>query len=593
MRYPEELIEEVRERNDIVDVISSYVSLKKKGTSYFGLCPFHNEKSPSFSVSRDKQMYYCFGCGQGGNVYTFLMEYNRLSFVEAVQELAGRAGMELPEQEQTAEEKAQTDARIILKEMNKQAAVYFHYQLMHSKRGAKAREYLENRGISMEMIKHFGIGYADLYRDDLYQYLKGKGYTDLQLKDSSLVTIDSVKGSYDKFFNRVMFPIMDINQRVVGFGGRVMGDGEPKYLNSKETILFDKGRNLYGLNYAKRTREKYIILCEGYMDVISLHQEGFTNAVAPLGTAFTAGQAMLLKRYTQEVILSFDSDGAGVKAALRALPILRDNGLRGKVVSMKPYKDPDELMKAEGREGFQRRLKEAESGRMFELMVLHDQYNHNDPQSRTEFIKEMAKRLAQIEEPVERNIYVNTASNRFMVNEKDLLDLVNRYGIGMEYEKANQQYKKEPETRERTETRKISQKMQPQKLLLTWLIERPEIYYSIKKIITPDDFLDPLQHSVSLMIFDQLESGQPIQPAGILNRFTDAEEQKEVASLFNARLKYEPDSEQNDKVLTDVVRKVKLASIEEEMSHTNDIVRWQELISQKNKLQKLNIQLNG
>ena len=587
MRYGEELIEEVRERSDIVDVISSYVSLKKKGTAYFGLCPFHNEKSPSFCVNREKQMYYCFGCGQGGDVYSFLMEYNRLSFTEAVQELAGRAGMELPEEELTNEEKKQQDERTVLKEMNKTAAVYFHWQLLHSKRGEKAREYLSGRGISQEMIKRFGIGYADIYRDDLYQYLRSKGFTDMQMKDSSLVNIDSVKGSYDKFFNRVMFPIMDVGQHVIGFGGRVMGEGEPKYLNSKETILFDKGRNLYGLNYAKRSRENAIILCEGYMDVISLHQAGFTNAVAPLGTAFTSGQAMLLKRYAKEVILSFDSDGAGIKAALRALPILRENGLRGKVVSMKPYKDPDELMKAEGREGFEKRLREAESGRMFELRILHDEYDQNDPESRTEFIRAMAKKLAEIEEVMERTTYVHAAANQFMVNEKDLLDLVNRYGLNIAYENANKEYKKEPVNRDKAEQIKKEKQAEPQKLLLTWLIERPEIYASIKKIIGPDDFLIPLHHAVALMVFEQLEKGEEIQPARILNKFMDGEERKEVAGLFHTRLPFEPDQEKNEKALIDVVRKVKSASIEEEMSHTNDIVRWQELIAQKNRLQKL------
>ena len=447
MRYEDDVIEEVREKNDIVDIISQYVSLKKKGSSYFGLCPFHNEKSPSFSVSREKQMYYCFGCGQGGNVYTFLMEYNRLSFVEALKELAARAGVELPEAEQTPEERRQADARVTLKEMNKKAAVYFHY-LLKSSRGEHAMAYLKERGISEEMIKHFGLGYADIYRDDLYQYLKKQGYTDYQMKESSLVTIDSVKGSYDKFFNRVMFPIMDVNQRVIGFGGRVMGDGEPKYLNSRETVLFDKGRNLYGLNYAKRTRENAIILCEGYMDVISLHQAGFTNAVAPLGTAFTPNQAMLLKRYTDEVILSFDSDGAGVKAALRALPILRENGLRGRVLSMKPYKDPDELIKAEGAEGYRKRLSESEAGRMFEMLVLYGQYDQKDPESRTECIRAIAKKLAEIEEPVERSTYLAAAANRFMIVQKDLESLVNQYGISYQYQKANEQYKKDPESRE-------------------------------------------------------------------------------------------------------------------------------------------------
>ncbi|MBR5047905.1 MAG: toprim domain-containing protein, partial [Eubacterium sp.] len=258
----------------------------------------------------------------------------------------------------------------------------------------------------------------------------------------------------------------------------------------------------------KRSRDKSIILCEGYMDVISLHQAGFTNAAAPLGTAFTTGQAMLLKRYAQEVILAFDSDQAGVKAALRALPILRETGLRGKVLSMKPYKDPDELIKAEGREGFEKRLREAEPGRMFELYVLHDQYDQNNPESRTQFVKEMAKKLAEIEEEVERSAYVSAAANHFMVKEKDLSNLVNRYGLGYQFEKANQKYKREPETSQKAEARKTEQQTQPQKLLLTWLIEHPEIYPQVRKIICPDDFLLPLHHSVALMVFDQFDRGE-------------------------------------------------------------------------------------
>ncbi|MCI6857742.1 MAG: DNA primase [Eubacterium sp.] len=588
MRYEEELIDEVREKNDIVDVISSYVSLKKRGSTYMGLCPFHNEKTPSFSVSRDKQMYYCFGCGQGGNVFTFLMEYNRLSFVEALQELAKRAGVELPEREQTAEERKNADARATLKEMNKQAAVYFHY-LLKSPRGKNAMEYLKNRGVSDEMINHFGLGFADIYRDDLYRYLKKKGFSDYQMKESALVTIDSVKGSYDKFFNRVMFPIMDPNQRVIGFGGRVMGDGEPKYLNSKETILFDKGRNLYGLNYAKRSRNSTIILCEGYMDVISLHQAGFTNAVAPLGTAFTPQQAMLLKRYADEVILSFDSDGAGIKAALRALPILRENGLKGRVLSMIPYKDPDELIKAEGARGYEERIAKAESGRMFELLILYRQYDQKDPESRTEFIHAVAKNLARITEPLERQTYLTAAANRFMIRKDDLENLVNRYGMGYQFEKANEQYKKIPETEEKRQQSQKKKKNEPQRLLLTFLAERPEMYPYVRPHITPDDFLEPLYHSVAMMLFSQLEGGEKLDLAGIVSRFADGEEQKEIAAIFNTHLKFGLSPEDEDKALSDIVRKVKLASIEEEMVHTEDIVRWQELLSKKNKIQKFSI----
>lgn len=586
--YSDELIEEIRSGNDIVDVISGYVRLTKKGSTYFGLCPFHNEKTPSFSVSPNKQMYYCFGCGAGGNVITFLMEYENYTFPEALEVLANRIGVELPKQELSAEQKRASDKKARLLEANKEAAKYF-YTLLRSERGSKAHEYFKNRGLSEETLQKFGLGYSDKYSDDLYRYLRTKGYEDELLKDSGLVSIDEQRGGYDKFWNRAMFPIMDVRGKVIGFGGRVMGDGEPKYLNSRETILFDKGRNLYGLNYAKRSRSNAIILCEGYMDVISLHQAGFTNTVAPLGTAFTPNQAMLLKRYTNEVILSFDSDGAGIKAALRALPILRQNGLRGRVLSMKPYKDPDELIKAEGAESYQKRIDEAESGRMFELLVLYGQYNQQDPESRTEFLHEVAKKLAQIEEPLERQTYLTSAANRFMIRKNDLENLVNRYGLGYQYEQVNEQYKTAPETEERRQKKKKNTKNQPQRLLLTWLVEHPDMYQYIRPYIGADDFIEPLYHSVAIMLFEQLDKEEKINPAAILSRFTDAEEQKEIAAIFNTHLKYGLSSEDEDKALSDVVRKVKLASIEDEMVHTSDIMRWQELLSLKNKMQKFSI----
>ena len=347
--YSDELIEEVRSRNDIVDVISGYVRLQKKGSTYFGLCPFHNEKTGSFSVSPVKQMYYCFGCGAGGNVFTFLMEYENFTFPEAMQALADRAGIDLPKQELSGEAKRESDKRSRLLEINKEAGKYY-YTLLRSERGAQALSYFRKRELSDATMQKFGLGYSDKYSDDLYRYLKSKGYEDEILKDSGLVGFDEKRGGHDKFWNRAMFPIMDIHNKVIGFGGRVMGDGEPKYLNSPETKIFDKSRNLYALNFARQSKRPYMLLCEGYMDVIALHQAGFDNAVASLGTSFTSGHASLLKRYTKEVYLTFDSDGAGIKAALRAIPILKEVGLSAKVINMKPYKDPDEFIKALGAE---------------------------------------------------------------------------------------------------------------------------------------------------------------------------------------------------------------------------------------------------
>ena len=392
MYYPEELIEEIRAKNDIVEVISGYVRLQKKGSNYFGLCPFHNEKSPSFSVSGPKQMYYCFGCGAGGNVITFLMEYENCTFQEAVKALADRAGVDLPQMENSAEERRAQSRRTRLLEVNKEAAKYFYYQL-RNRQGAIGYEYLKKRQLSDETMQHFGLGYSNRYSDDLIRYLKGKGYPEDVIRDAGLCNVDEKHGMYDKFWNRVMFPIQDINHRVIGFGGRVMGDGKPKYLNSPETEIFDKSRNLYGLNFARTSRKGNIILCEGYMDVIAMHQAGFTQAVASLGTAFTSGQASLLKRYADEVLLSYDSDGAGVRAALRAIGILKEAGMTGKVIDLEPYKDPDEFIKNLGAPAFQERLDRAENSFFLELRQLDKEYDLADPEGKTNFHRAIDKKL--------------------------------------------------------------------------------------------------------------------------------------------------------------------------------------------------------
>ena len=429
MYYPDEVIEEVRMKNDIVDVISGYVKLQKKGANYFGLCPFHNEKSPSFSVSPGKQMYYCFGCGAGGNVLTFVMEYENYTFQEALSHLADRAGVDLPKMEYSKEAREQAEHRARLLEVNKLAANYFYYQLKQPQ-GKLGYEYLhDKRGLLDDTIIRFGLGYSNKTSDDLYRFLKGKGYEDGFLKDTGLVTLEE-RGGRDKFWNRVMFPIMDVNNRVIGFGGRVMGDGEPKYLNSPETKLFDKSRNLYGLNYARTSREGFLLICEGYLDVISLHQAGFTNAVASLGTAFTSQHANVLKRYTDQVILTYDSDGAGIKAALRAIPILKEVGMSIKVLNMKPYKDPDEFIRNMGAEAFRQRIKEAKNSFLFEVDVLRQGYQMDDPEQKTRFYQETAKKLLQFGEALERENYLQAVAREQMIPADELRGLVNRMGMG-------------------------------------------------------------------------------------------------------------------------------------------------------------------
>lgn len=589
MYYSDEIIEEVRSRNDIVDVISSYVKLQKKGSSYFGLCPFHNEKSPSFSVSRGKQMYYCFGCGAGGNVFTFLMEYENYTFQEALKYLADKAGVELPETEYSAQAKERADLKAILLEINKIAAQYFYVQLKSSK-GEAGLSYLKRRELSDDAIKAFGLGYSNKYSDDLYRYLKERGYKDEMIAKAGLISIDERHGAHDKFWNRVMFPIMDVNSRVIGFGGRVMGDAKPKYLNSPETLIFDKSRNLYGLNRARSTRKPYFLLCEGYMDVISLHQAGFTNAVASLGTALTPGHASLIKRYVKEVYLTYDSDEAGTKAALRAIPILKDVGITAKIIRMEPYKDPDEFIKNLGAEAFEERIGRARNGFMFSLEVLERDYDMHSPEGKTDFMREVARRLGEFEEEIERNNYIEAVAQAYHVGYEELRKLVVKTAV--------QQGLAKPVSRPK-QTRKEKKEdgnITSQKVLLTWLIEDENIFSQICKYISPEDFTGDIYRTVASILYEQYEK-QQVNPAQIMNHFTDEEEHREVASLFHTKIKELTTLGEQEKALKETIIRVKNHSIEEAARNLapTDIAGLQRLMEAKRQLQdleKLHISIN-
>lgn len=367
-----------------------------------------------------------------------------------------------------------------------------------------------------------------------------------------------------------------------------MGDGNPKYLNSQETKLFDKSRNLYGLNFARSSRRKELILCEGYLDVISMHQAGFTNAVASLGTAFTSGHGVLLKRYTDRVVLSFDSDDAGIRAANRAIPILKEAGLSIRVLDLSPYKDPDEFIKGAGVEAMEERLRQAKSSFMFQMDQIAGKYRMDDPEDKTKCFHEMAKQLAMIEEPLERRNYIEAVSTAYLASRKELEQLVNHYGtLGISQKQESIKPVRQTSQKEMRE----ESKKQPQKLLLTWLVNEPVLFQRLKGILTPDDFLEPMYHSVAMMLFGQYEEDGQVCPARIINQFVDTEEQKQVAGLFNTTLKMAPMPEDNEKAVTDIVRKVKLASIEAKMSRSNDILEWQELIKEKADIMKLHISL--
>lgn len=574
----------MRSRNDIVDVIGGYVRLQKKGSTYFGLCPFHNEKTGSFSVSPNKQMYYCFGCGAGGNVFTFLMQYENFTFGEAMQSLAERVGIELPRQEMTSAQRREADKRARLLEINKEAAKYF-YTLLRSPRGQRAYEYFAGRELSAETMKKFGLGYSDQYSDDLYRYLRSEGYEDEILKESGLVTIDEVRGGHDKFWNRAMFPIMDVHNRVIGFGGRVMGEGEPKYLNSPETKIFDKSRNLYGLNLARTTRKSQLLLCEGYMDVIALHQAGFDNAVASLGTALTSGHANLLKRYTKEVYLTYDSDGAGVKAALRAIPILKEVGIITKVINMRPYKDPDEFIKALGAEEYQNRIDHAENSFMFEIRILQEKYDMNDPESKTAFYNETAQRLLGFTEELERNNYIEAVADKYQIGFDNLKKLVNTMAIKGGGVKPHTPLK----TGINENKKKEDGMKQSQKLLLTWLIEDTRLFVPIRGLITEADFTEELYHKAAKELFRQYEEDGQVNPAQIVSLFPDEEEQKEIAALFNARIHEVETKADMEKALKETIIRIKQNSIDYRTRNTNptDLTAMMKLVEDKRALEAL------
>ena len=600
MFYSEDIIEEVRQKNDIVDVISSYVRLQKKGSNHMGLCPFHNEKSPSFSVSQNKQMYHCFGCGVGGNIFTFIMEYENYSFTEALKFLAERARVTLPEAEYSQEERQKADMKQSLLSIYKYAATYYYYQMYNTPKGKAAYEYLRGRDLSDETIKKFGLGYSNV-SGGLYQFLKQKGFDDRLLQTSGLFSYNEKSGTYDKFWNRVMFPIMDINNKVIGFGGRVMGDSKPKYLNSPETMLFDKSRNLFGMNIARTSRAKNIIICEGYMDVIALHQAGFNNAVASLGTALTGMQANLIKRYTENVLLTYDSDEAGIKAALRAIPILKEVGLTVKVINMRPFKDPDEFIKNLGADEFSNRIENAQGWFDYEVDAMAKSYDLNDPEEKTKFFNELAKKMLEFTEEIERNNYAEAVAKKFNIEFNDFRKLINHYGAQniVNSQSTKTLYKKDDKLSTKTDSIK-----EAQKLLLTWYVDDERLFKVLKNIISAEDFIDPLYNKAATILFSQFDVDGKVVPAKIINAFKGKEEQTEVALLFSTSIGQVTDNNGNtedfmdltsaekETYLNQLVKKIKSYSIEETMRNSIDMKVFQECSKMKAELQNMHITLD-
>lgn len=597
MRYDEQTIEQVRASNDIVDVIGQHVRLTKKGANYFGLCPFHGEKTASFSVSPRKQIYYCFGCGAGGNVISFMMQYENFTFTEALKSLAERAHITLPEGNDSDQDKGNRELKSTILSINKDAALFYH-GILRTPEGSIGYDYFSNkRRLSNKTITHFGLGFSPKAPDALYKHLKEKGYSDDVINASGLVNFNE-KGVRDKFWNRVIFPIMDTNNRVIGFGGRVMGDGMPKYLNSPETVVFDKSATLYGLNFAKKSNRKFLLLCEGYMDVIALHQAGFTNAVASLGTAFNEKHARLLKRYTDNVILTQDSDTAGTNAKLRAFPILHEAGLNVRILEIEGAKDPDELIKTRGPEAYEECISKAKNAFIFMIDVLKRNYDLSDPAEKTDFYNAVADRLCMFKEPLERANYTDSVSTEFMIDRDELKRMVEKRFELKGQSASGVIMSREPITIRQNSAKKraeASAALKYEILLVSWLCERPELADFVFKYISADTIETPVLKDIVREIIDK----HSIDEASFLSKYqADEEALKLAAEVFSENDKtgvLETLSQSDlEKGLTEAVRAIKSAAIDRTLKSENtSLAEAGKLLKEKNELVKLHVEINN
>lgn len=593
MLYPQELIDEIRTQNDIVSVISEYIALKPKGSSYFGLCPFHNESTPSFSVSADKQFYYCFGCGESGNVYSFIMRMENCDFPEAVKRLADRAHISLPEPEYSAEAARAERLKQQIYEMHRAAGRYY-YAALHSRNGERALKYLNERGVKEEIQKRFGIGYAPSGRDHLCRYLKEKGFsTDAMIKSGLVMASKDGKGLYDRFFNRLMFPIFDLQGRPIAFGGRVIDKGEPKYLNSPETVVFNKSRTLYGMNFAKAARKKEIILVEGYMDMISIYQAGFPNVVAGLGTAFNNDHARTLRKLADSVILLYDSDEAGTRAALRAIPVLVNNGFDVKVTQVKGAKDADEFIKKYGAEAFGKLIVDAVSHITFRIGCAGKNYNLENADHRVRFAEEAAKILADVANDIERDVYTKETAAVCGIDEAALRSRISRIRDASESEFLMEAEKKRKRVYSDKESRDIRPKgiTEAQKTILSMAVENDKVLKAVFSVLKAEEFEDGVYRTLAERIYNDSVSGRKSVPADLVSCFENIEDQNTAAAVFAVKNDIDNVSKL-EKAVTENVRLIKKNYTDSLLARASTAEEVKRLIDVKRKLDELYITIS-
>ncbi len=560
--FPEDLIEEIRVNNDIVDVISEYVKLEKKGKNYFGRCPFHNEKTGSFSVEPVKQIFHCFGCGKGGNVIHFIMAIENLDFIEALKLLADRARIQIPETNNGVRDDEKAKLKKELLQINIEAARFFHNNLIDEK-NIVPNQYLAKRKIERQTIIKFGLGYAEDKYDSLYKHLKSLGYGDTSIFASGLVIVkEETKKVFDRFRGRIMFPIFDIRGNVIAFGGRVLDSSQPKYMNSPETAVYQKGKHLYAMNFAKGSCAKKIILAEGYMDVISLHQRGIINVVAPLGTALTENQSKLLKKYSEEIILSFDSDSAGQAAAFRSLDLLNDIGCNAKVLTIPAGKDPDEFIKAHGVDEFMRLVEKSKTLLEFKLDILDNKIDTSTNEGKVKFIDKAVLILDKIDNNVERELYVKKLSKDFGVSEQSIYSEIAKRQKSVE-ENNRKQIKdikvvkkntiKKSNKTETNEERFIKLQL----MLLAAICLENNVYFQIKNSLKIEKIRSVEIKEALVYACEQIESKAGVLVGEILNKLS-APLAESFANIIQSQSIYE----NNKKAALDIVRRIDLYGLE-------------------------------
>ncbi|GHU51131.1 DNA primase [Clostridia bacterium] len=575
MRYAQNVIDEIMHGNNIIDVIGGHTRLKQNGVQYVGLCPFHSEKTPSFSVNAAKQVYYCFGCGESGNVYGFLMRKENLSFYEAVRELAKRIHYKLPEAELSADEKEVIRKKDIIYEINKLSARFFYEQLIGAE-GEIARNYLNLRGLSNRTCVLFGLGYSCEKWDLLLNFLKSKGYDVPTIEMAGLAKHNDSGQVYDRFRGRLMFPIIDVLDRIVGFGGRVLGADEPKYLNSPDTLVFDKSRNLYGINFAKKSGKGEFILCEGYMDVIALHRFGFNNAVASLGTSFNENHAKVLKRYVSRAVLLFDSDAAGQKAAARAIPVLETAGVACRVLAVPNAKDPDEFLTNFGAEAFSEILETAKDSVTYTINSIKNKYNLKDTAEKVNFTNEAVKFLAGRTSELEKNIYAQTVAQISDLPEDVVRREVAKQSTPPVIIPKREIYKKTPQVQDRAVGAFIS--------ILT---NDTRLIPIVQNYISPEELINPVHKVLLEEIYKK--QGESISEAELINIGENYEEQKIISAIFAKPLEISDDKK--EQTLNQILKEVKKQYIEYSSRQLTDPEDVEKLAVRKRNLTELNIKL--